>query len=165
MIAIYHISCGAWVPCHRRSPTLTMTSVLSGTNHSSCRCASRPAPQLLPQLLPKLEAVLRDELELRPPHPPPLPRLPPTPPSLPTEVCAFSTQHFYAQRTVVRQEPCGFTRDECCYHARMASPDANAFELSDTGCCLLVYREPGGTLVQDTTRWGYLSADAGTGLA
>lgn len=111
-------------------------------------------------------ASANDDLELRPPHPPPLPGMPPTPPSVPTEVCAFTTHHFYSEHTIVRREPCGLTVDQCCYHARMASPDANAFELSDTGCCLLVHRDPGaaGALVQDTTRWGYLSHNAGTGL-
>lgn len=112
-------------------------------------------------------ASANDNLELRPPHPPPLPGMPPTPPSVPTEVCDFATHHFYSERTVVRKEPCGLTADECCYHARMASPDANAFELSDSGCCLLVHRDPGasGSMVEDTARWGYLSPIAGTGLA
>ena len=114
-------------------------------------------------------ASANDELELRPPEPPPLPVIPPappTPPAVPVGACTFAPREFYIQRTVVRKEPCGLTVDECCYHTRAAFPYANAFELSDTGCCLLVYLVPGASAVvavRDTPMWGFLGSNAGTG--
>jgi len=108
-------------------------------------------------------ASANDEISLRSPHPPPLPGLPPTPPSVPTETCTFHQNSFYADRVVVKHEPCGSSANECCYHAR-TTPGVTAFELSDTGCCTLVSTSETGVRPTATPQLGFLQPTSGTGV-
>ena len=109
------------------------------------------------------EILLADaELTPMPPRPPPIPILPPTPPASPSVACTFYVQQFAPTRRVLEKEPCGLTSQRCCEMAHEHS-EANAYEMDDAGCCLLVDTVV-SQLVSDAQRFGYLTTRAGTGF-
>jgi len=111
-------------------------------------------------------AVAAAKLPPRSPSPPPLPELPPSPPQAPTGRCAFHAHKFYHERTVVRHEPCGQTMEQCCTHAVDGHDDvgANAFELNDSGCCLVIHVRANAMLEPRAKTWDTSTDAAGTGV-
>jgi hypothetical protein len=105
----------------------------------------------------------QSDLNPRPPAPPPLPMVPPSPPHSPTQACTFAMHMFYSSRTIVRKELCGLSKEQCCALARSASPEADSYEIDDSGCCALTHSQ-GTSLVADTQRLGFLSDRSGTGV-
>lgn len=100
--------------------------------------------------------VVERELPANMPHPPPLPApppapaLPPEPPAAPAPDlaamgCNWQEGVFWdASATLVLeqlQEPCLFTPAQCCASAKelMLSHAVNAFQLSGSGCCTLLF--------------------------
>lgn len=137
----------------------------------------------------------------RPPRPPPLPALPPVPPHPPPNVdnaqhayeneCAWYGEKLIPARTVVARSrngaACGVDRYACCRIAVDHESVPSGFELTDSGCCWLIWHDSGAgpvpgqnapvprtdavwfaddaTIAQSVVRWrSFLTHHAGTGI-
>lgn len=100
--------------------------------------------------------VVERELPTNTPHPPPLPapppapQLPPEPPAAPAPDltlmgCNWQEGVYWDSKSTTvterLQEPCLFTPSQCCASAKalMLSHAVNAFQLSGSGCCTLLF--------------------------
>jgi hypothetical protein len=99
---------------------------------------------------------------------PPSPAQPPPPPSPPfgsaAALCFFLPYRWVDVGAArYEHEPCGISREQCC--ERMQERGANAYEMDDALCCVLVYVPPGASiqLETDRDRAGRWSGRAGTG--
>lgn len=106
-------------------------------------------------------SIAASEIDPQPPEPPPLPMLPPVPPSPPSASCTFHTRLFYDDRTLLREEACGLTQDECCAVAHAVA--SFGFEVDNGGCCLL-FDDPVGSLSLKATDFYRVSQLSGTGV-
>ena len=114
-----------------------------------------------------IDVVYRDLVEKPPlpPLPPPSPHIPPrprAPPDAPADTRRAVCETHYGrydipeEATVLLEEPCGQTVEDCCRHAH--ENQAGGFQLSAAGCCdLLVLAERAAPRQATSTDMGWTS--------